>query len=196
MNGSREGGSGGAPRARLSTPVKWAFAGTVLASAASLLWPNRELVQAQDRGDLRPASVSSQVDSSRVSDGPRAPTVAPLPTASSPRGDRAAASTFDPFVGVVPPPPPAPPPVAPVPVAAPPPPPPTQEYRFLGRVSGPDGIEQLLLSRGDVPVAVQVGTTLENGYVVQSISTDAVVLVYPPLGVRSTIPIGANPAAP
>ncbi len=189
----------------MRAPIKWALAGTVLATAVSLLWPNRGVVAVEDRvaasqlsapappvAGAVPATIRPAVASSSAS----------LHVASAPSaGERASAAlatdVFDPFVGVVPPPPPAPPvPVAAPIVAAPPPAPPAQDYRFLGRIRGPDGAEQLMLVRGDTSVTIQVGMTLDNGYVVQSISADAVELVYPPAGIRSTIPLGANPANP
>ncbi len=203
MGGSRNDGQGGAAPAGMRAPIKWALAGTVLATAASLLWPNRGVVAVEDRvaASPLPTHAPPAADPGPATTHPSAAS-ASLPVASAPSaGERASAAAatdvFDPFVGVLPPPPPAPPvPMAASIVAAPPPAPPAQDFRFLGRIRGPDGTEHLLLVRGDTSVTIQVGMTLDNGYVVQSISADAVELVYPPLGVRSTIPIGASTAAP
>lgn len=66
-----------------------------------------------------------------------------------------------------------------------PPPPPPMTYRFAGRLAQ-DGKEQLFVSKGDTPVAVKLGGTLD-GYVVESISAGAIALVYPPLGHKEQI---------
>ena len=178
-----------APGARLGKPVRWALAGTLVATAASMIWPARELVPAQERtnaGPPRHAPAASAAAVTRVAD---------VAAASAPRGDGALAArvaTFDPFIGVVPPPPPPPPPVVQQAVVAAPPAPPAQDYRFLGRVTGPDGSDQVLLIRADVPTPVAVGTTLDNGYVVESISDDTIMLTYPKLGTKVAIPVGAD----
>jgi hypothetical protein len=59
-------------------------------------------------------------------------------------------------------------------------------------MTGPDGVEQTLLGRGDAAVPITVGTTLDNGYVVESIAADAVVLVYPPFGSKAVLQIPQN----
>jgi hypothetical protein len=187
-----------APPARLRAPIKWALAGTLLVTAAELLWPNHEVVPAQQRGDVT-LPPSPRAASAAMSLEP-VPVQAAAPAASTPAsiGIRAqtvvasAATSFDPFIGVVPPPQPMPPSVAQPVAVAPPPAPPAQDYRFLGRVTGPDGSEQILVTRGEVPVAVNVGTTLENGYVVESISADGLQLVYPRLGNKALIPFGPD----
>lgn len=61
----------------------------------------------------------------------------------------------------------------------PPPPPPPMTYRFAGRLVQ-DGKEVLFVSKGDTPVAVKAGDTLD-GYVVESISPTMIALMYPPL---------------
>jgi hypothetical protein len=86
-------------------------------------------------------------------------------------------------------PPPAPPPKV---VIGPPPPPPVPQppemtFRFVGRFIQ-DGKFQVFVSKGDTPVAVRVGDNLD-GYVVESISTSAIALVYPPLGHKMNIAI-------
>ncbi len=75
-------------------------------------------------------------------------------------------------------------------VAAPPLPlsPPPMAYRFVGRFLQ-DGNSLIFVSKGDTPVAVKPGDTLDGGYVVESISNTAIGLVYPPLGHRVSISI-------
>jgi len=86
-------------------------------------------------------------------------------------------------------------------VIAPPPPPspPLMPYRFAGRLVQ-DGKVQFFVSKGDTPIAVKLGDTLD-GYVVESISASSIALVYPSLGHRESIAVppgipGENPALP
>lgn len=72
--------------------------------------------------------------------------------------------------------PPSPPP-PPIPPAAP-----TIAYRYLGSMTTPDGERIVLLARGETPVPVVAGTRLDEGYVVEAVSDEAVRLVYPALG--------------
>ena len=89
----------------------------------------------------------------------------------------------------------------PVPVVAPPPPPPPQapavNLRYLGSMRTPEGRQLVYLARGDNAIAVAVGDKLDEGYVVEAIATDSVVLVYPQFDKRVTVPIPkAPPKAP
>jgi hypothetical protein len=85
----------------------------------------------------------------------------------------------------------------PAPVAALAPPPPLQApaltLRYLGSMRTPDGRHLLYLARGDNAIAVAVGDKLDEGYMVESIATDSVVLVYPPLDRRVSVPIPKAP---
>ena len=69
-----------------------------------------------------------------------------------------------------------------------PPPPPPLHYRFVGRLLQ-DGNLQVFVSKGDTPIAIKVGDTLEGGYVVESITADGIALIYPPLAHRTRIAI-------
>lgn len=90
-------------------------------------------------------------------------------------------------------------PEAPVPEAAPmlaesaptvePPQAPAVHYRFLGRMTGPEGESRVYLSREGRAVPVSVGDRLDEGFVVQAIGDEAVQLHYPPLGTQAVIPI-------
>lgn len=170
--------------------MKWGLGATLGLTAAALLWPAPAVVEV--RADREPAGSPAP----RAASDARIAGPAPAPVTSPPLAEAAAASTgstFDPFAGV-PIAPPAAPAVAPPPSvasapAAPPPPPPAQEYRFLGRMTGPDGGQQILLGHGEKAVVIVKGTILDNGYVVESISADAVVLAFPSLGARASIPI-------
>lgn len=56
------------------------------------------------------------------------------------------------------------------------PPPPALNYRYLGQMSGPDGVTYVYLARADSAVHVRVGTSLDEGYVVERIDADVVTL--------------------
>jgi hypothetical protein len=86
---------------------------------------------------------------------------------------------------------------APAPAAEPPPAiAPAVAHRFFGRVVGPDGQLLTLLTRTGVPVAVSDGMALDDGYVVEAVRSDAVRLVYPPLGVLVELPLPPPPSEP
>ncbi len=188
--------------ARLQGPLKWGLLATLLATVASLVWPTHAVVDTRGRSDgaplagEAPAAQSARATAAQptlAASGSAVANLQPLQEASA----ASAVPSFDPFVGVVPTPPPAPVPIVQaVTVAAAPPAPPPQEYRFLGRVTGPDGVEQILLSRGESVVSIGAGTVLDNGYVVESIAADSVALKFPPLDARASISIPARQSGP
>ena len=99
-------------------------------------------------------------------------------------------ATRNPFVIT---PPPAPKPivakvVAPVPAPLPPP---VSDYRFWGRVAVQGGQPLTYVARGDAgaPVAIDTGTRLEDGWSVESIGDNAIVLVHAATQQRSTLSI-------
>ena len=104
-------------------------------------------------------------------------------------------ASFDPFAGVQPPAPAAPPPAKPFvgPIYVPPPAPPAINYRYLGQMTDPEGKTLVYLSRSDKDVLVAAGTSLDEGYKVEAITSDGVRLIYPPAGGRVTIPIPPAP---
>jgi hypothetical protein len=110
-------------------------------------------------------------------------------------------SSFDPFVGVQQSTPAAAPASAPPPfvgpIYVPPPPPPTINYRYMGQLVDPAGKRVVYLARPDKEVPVAVGTQLDEGYVVESVSSDGVRLLHPPTKSKVLIPLphGAEVAA-
>ena len=95
-------------------------------------------------------------------------------------------------------------PSAPAPPAPPPPPSmaaerpaspqaPALNVRYLGAVVTPEGKRLVYLARGDSTLTVIPGQRFDDGYVVESITAEAVTLLYPPLGVRVVVPIPAPP---
>lgn len=81
---------------------------------------------------------------------------------------------------------------APVEVAPPPPAPvaPPMPYRVAGQVVH-DGPPRVVLARDDRVFFVREGDMLEGGYRVESIKSDAVILVYTPLDERQTLAVAS-----
>ncbi|HEX6705223.1 MAG TPA: hypothetical protein VF169_10720 [Albitalea sp.] len=172
--------------------LSWGLAVTGVLSAGALMV------------DDKPAKVVAAIEragTARVPDPvPVRPTVSdaasPLPTQLDP--PQIEASRRDVFLPVDPPAPPPPKVVAPPPPPpAPPPAPaaPAMNWRYMGAMVTPDGERLVMLARGDSSVLIQVGTRLEEGYVVEAIGSDAVRLVYPSLGTVVDLPI-PPPAGP
>ena len=62
-------------------------------------------------------------------------------------------------------------------------------YRFAGRLVQ-DGVAKIFVTKGDTPVAVKVGDKLDD-YLVESIGSQSIALVYPPLGTKASIAMSA-----
>ncbi len=176
------------PANGLRSPLKWGLGATVFATLAALLWPAPAVVGVTTGHDVaRPSSTSFAAEAH--TDRALTAHAQSLPLAEAAAASASSVSGFDPFAGVaVTPPSPSPPAVSPA-LAAPPPPPPTQDYRYLGRMTGPDGSQQIILGRGETSISITKGMMLDNGYVVESISRDAVMLTYPSLEIRTSISI-------
>ena len=178
----------------------WALGGTLALTAASL-WATRQaptLVAAAVRAGDAPAPADER-PLLQAAPGParwdRATPAGPLPAQWPAQAlEPAKRDIFQPVLPPAPPPPPAP---KPVPVVAPPPPAPMappMNYRFFGRMLTPEGASIVYLVKGTgVPIEVAVDQRLDDGYVVESITDQAVQLVYPPLGQRATIGIAPPP---
>jgi hypothetical protein len=66
---------------------------------------------------------------------------------------------------------------------------PAVSHRYYGRVKGPTGDELTMLARGDSPVLITLGTTLDDGYVVEAIGPETIRLVYPATATAVDLPI-------
>ena len=177
--------------------LKWALTFTLLSTGAALIWTRGPVVDASvvRDGSSQDAKTSAPHKVAAVVASGIAPEVVPAATSNSAPAAAGASMDpgFDPFVGVVPPPPPPPPVLAVVQAPPPaPPPPPAQDYRFVGRMTSPDGVRTILVGRGDAVVGIEIGTTLGNGYVVESITPNGVVLVYGNSGVKATLSLPPN----
>lgn len=119
--------------------------------------------------------------------------VAPLP-----RRPELGQALRDPFARVIEQPAaPVPEPQPAVEVAAEPPPsPPAMSYRFLGRMTTPEGQMLVYLSKGAAAVSVSVGSELEDGYVVKAIREDSIDIAYPPTGAVLALQIPPQGGAP
>lgn len=173
--------------------LRWTLGATSVLSAIALWLDDKpaKVVAALERRNL-----ASTVEAASASPSSGATEAAlPLPT----QLDAAAieAARRDIFVPVEPP---APKPVASPPAPPPPPPPPptapAMTWRYLGSMLTPSGGRLVMLARGDTSVTIQAGMRLEEGYVVEAIGSDAVRLVYPPLGTVVEIPIPPPPPSP
>ena len=90
---------------------------------------------------------------------------------------------------------PAPPPPSPVAPEQPAPPQaPAMNVRYLGAVLTPEGKRLVYLMRGESTLTVSLGQRLDDGYIVESMTAEAVTLLYPPLDVRVVVPIPPPPS--
>lgn len=168
--------------------LRWAL-GLTLGLTALAWWTS------PDNG---PVSVVAAID--RASAGPSGPRM-PLPPLAEgdvpPLPERLTERHLEParadifvraLVQAAPPAAPAPEP-PPLPVAEPAAPP--MNYRFLGRMTDPNGREQIYLVHEDRSVAVSPGDTLSDGYLVKSVSAQEIVLTHPPTATEVAISIPA-----
>lgn len=181
------------PRTDAMRPgLRRALVVSVLLSAAAILWPMdavKVVAQVTERAAPR-AEVLAPVEVPPTAVAADAQVALP---AQMPRHVLGGAD-FDPFTGVQPAPPPSPPPERPFvgPVQAPPPQPPQLNYRYLGQFTDPGGKRTVYLATAGRDLSVAVGSALDEGYVVESISPSVVRLYYPPLRAHLDIPIPAN----
>lgn len=170
--------------------LRWLLVASVLASMVALWWPSGT-TQTVER--IAQASSTSVGPDTELAGSSTAVATAQVPTALPATLEAANLdkATFDPFVGVQPPPPPPPKPfVGPIYVApAPAPVAPPFTYRYLGQITAPDGARLVYLTKADKDYPVSVGTTLDEGYVVESITAEGVQLRYPPLDSRVAVHI-------
>lgn len=170
-------------------PLRYALGATLVLAALAQWWPQAAvpLVPAAQRAQQLELAVAHGNDGAP----PLPPSLSAVVLESAQR---------DPFMPWVPPAAPPPKPAvapAPVPVQQPPPMPPvapaptapTQSLRYLGYMQTPGGAMLVLLADGDMPVPVQQGTRLPNGYLVQAMGQNAVRLIYPPTGTLVDVPI-------
>ena len=63
-------------------------------------------------------------------------------------------------------------------------------WRALGSMVTPDGRRIVWLAKGNDEITVTPGTKLDDGYLVQSVNEESVMLLYPPIGTiaRITLP--------
>jgi hypothetical protein len=169
----------------------WALAASVALSAVAVWLPGAAppAVPAIDRSESSAIAPSAQASLGMASRSLKS-LPATLPAWSI---DLARRDPFVPYTSAPPPVPDAPPPAE-----KPPPPPPAPEpgptapevaYRFLGRMLTPDGQTITLLGRDAQSIEIKLGLVLEDGYKVESITDQAVRLIYPPLGTVVEIPI-------
>lgn len=176
----------------MRSSLRWLLGVSVLLAALAWWWPDDVSRPVIPTGATQAPSAPSQALASAASDAPALPE-----RLAAPALDQA---SFDPFIGAQPPAPPAPRPVVgPIDVPpAPPPAPPALTYRYLGQMTDPAGKQLHYLARADKDVTVGVGTQLDEGYVVEAITHDAIRLHHIALNVRVqiTIPTADPSGAP
>lgn len=164
--------------------------------------PNGQMVNANTQGITATQSASAgstDISNKKLSD-------MPLPTEL----ERMLITTDfsvpkrNPFVTIMPPPPPskitikvvdAPVTLPQTTVQASPQPPmmPPLNLKFVGRVTEPNGNRMVFASLNDLPVTLNVGQTLTNGFRVDAIKDDAVEFTYTALGTTSRFDLPTPP---
>jgi hypothetical protein len=179
----------------------WMLVATLVLSAVAVWWPDDQ-VQVTRRAD--------EAERIELNAG-RPQRVAELQSGAGNLPSRLPViefelARFDPFAGLPAPPPPkpkavaavVPQPVAPVQVASaplPPPEAPRLSYRYLGQFTDPAGVSQVYLAKNDAAFPIQVGTRLEEGYVVEAMGAEGIRLHYPALNAHAVISVpAASPA--
>ncbi len=174
---------------------------TLLAAAWAELWPSTASVVPEPTRHGAPATASANVtpelaipDSGRKTNAPKKVVVAypPLPQTLASYDLQPAQS--DPFAPIAPPAPPAPPPLPALTAPPPPPPPkpPAFTYRFFGAITAPSGQVDYYLTKGDKQVLVKPGQTLDDGFVVDSVTATAIRIRHPLSDTPFDVPLPAH----
>jgi hypothetical protein len=148
--------------------LKLSLAVTLAATAWAILWPSNSPPQ------LPPATESSPTSAEPGQPQPLLP-VALTPYALAP-------ASGDPFSAVKQPSAPVqtpPPPIAVEVVQAPKPQAPAFTYRYFGQVTSPAGQVEYYLSKGDRQISVKVGVPLDDGFVVEAITSTTIRVRHP-----------------
>ncbi|WP_315647869.1 hypothetical protein [Roseateles aquae] len=174
--------------------MRWLLGGSVCLTLLSLLLPAND--EQSPLVEPRGVSLASPEAGAGLNVPPTSVTAALTLPAELPRQTLEAAEA-DLFLGVQPPPPKLTPVQAAVPAPAAPQTP-MLNYRFLGRFVAPNGEPMVYLSRhGDnKEFAITAGTQLDEGFVVEAIKAETVVLRYPPAGTRLNLAIPSAESQP
>lgn len=173
--------------------LTWALGASALLSIAAIMWTS-EAPRIVSAIEPRAREQMQALDSVSLAGTMHAAPLEPLPTHLTRLTlDPAKRDPFLPTAASAPAAVPAPTPVTTTVAAPPPPSPPPLTVRFLGSMVTPEGERLLYLARGDAAVQVKLGDRLDEGYVVESLTTDAVGLFYPPLSTRVSVPIPPEP---
>ncbi|ARU25520.1 hypothetical protein Q3O98_19125 [Ralstonia pseudosolanacearum] len=152
-------------------------------AALSLTLAASAWVWLEDHGHLGAAHEVVEVSAPRQRKAEQQPE--PSAAASSPLRAAIGPADGDPFNPVVPPPPPPPP--APPP---PPPQPPPFPFRYFGVMSDESGKPAHFLAKGDALVQVKPGASLGDGYRVESMNEQTLVVLYEPIPSKTVIQLG------
>lgn len=194
---------------RVRPPLAWGLAGSVLASALALWWP-----QAIDgeRQNERKLSMSGKTGAESVPTASRWPARAALVYKAEAGGEQSTHGELaaplspaerDPFYAE--PSRPAASPVSPAlihatPVAATstsppaPPQPPQMAHRVMGRFQSPDGAWLTFVQDGELAVLASAGLQLATGWVVESLTEDELRLSHARAEQTIVLPISRDPS--
>lgn len=174
--------------------VTWALWGSLLLSAVALLLPQGEgqvLTATSGVAAVSPVAQTLQAEHTGAVTSPPPPM--PLPARLPDVILEPARRDIFSVPSQAPAPSPVPAPVmaqlAPITSSAPPPAPPQMTYRFGGRFETPEGRLLTYLAKGDNVIEVGPGQALEDGWLVEAVSPDTILLVYPALKAQATIAI-------
>jgi len=182
----------------LRPALVWALVGTAVLSAVALWWPQQPppaLVAVTQRVEGRSRALDQAMhpaDPTPQAAGRAGPLPREWPQADwlSLKGNPFGPATPQAPAAVAPPSQPA---SAALPTE--PPKPPELNLRFLGRFVQPDGQVLVYLARGNQSLLVRAGDRLDEGYLVESIDTQAVVLSHPLERAPRVLPLPADEAA-
>lgn len=176
----------------MNNGMKLALVLTIAATAAALILtaPEKrfadELPSPNDSNRGNKADLSTGADAQPSSDLPSGAALLQIPPAAR-----------DVFASTGPAPPPPPTPIiaqASLPALLPAFQPPKFEFRYSGTLRTPDGTRLVYLAQGDDAFAVQLGSTLPGGFVVQALTDDELVLSSPTSGDKVIVALARSDA--
>ncbi len=166
--------------------LRWALGFSTLISAGAVLWLDGE------ESPVSPSETASTIPTRATPAGESVPSAGTLPRSlpgqilKATAQDPFASAALAPALAVSPPAPPPPEPPRPPPLA----------YHYLGQMMDPSGKKIVYLTKGDRDIQASVGTQLEDGYVVESITASAIRVLHTATQTRLDIFIPTTAESP
>ena len=176
---------------------RWSLGATLVLTAIALWWPESDIPVAAQPAEQAIVPASGEVLASPARFAlQKASTVGTALGVNTPTTLGWLPAQYDPFTGFERP---TPKKFEPLPKETPinlPPAPtaPPLNYVYMGSMIDPSGRRWTYVSKGSINLPISIGTTLEEGYIVESISAEAIELSYAALNARASIAI--PPAMP